>query len=246
MIFFLGAIPSSLLFKGDEYVDNDILEEAINKHSFLGRTSMARLKILKMYYKFIMYRNPVERLLSAYRSKVGKDPLQLFPSKQSKYNRVKKSIFQYKHSFEYNKLVANHSRARISISFSDFVDYWLFTEKLNRDEHFQTIFTICQPCYVHYHYYGNFDTFAHDSEVLTRHIKSDSVLLRDSYYNDREQTSDIASKYYSQLSTKQKKMIIIKLARDLSFYYTLFPSQRDSHKSIMGIEFDIPPFTDSF
>ena len=136
----------------------------------------------------------------------------------------------------------NHGKTKIPISFSDFVDYWLYTDGVKHDEHFQTIFTICEPCHVRYDYYGNFDTLKHDAGVLIKHIKSDSVLLRDDYYKDGEQTSVIAPKYYSQLSTKQKKMIIIKLARDLSFYYTIFPSQRDSHKQIMGIDFRYSSF----
>ena len=238
---FSGAISSSLLFKGDEHVENDILEGAIKKHSFHGLSLLTRHKILQTYYKFIMYRNPVERLLSAYRSKVEIEPLQGFARMHPQYNWLKRSIFRYKHSSAYKKWAANLGMAKISISFSDFVDYWL-TGGLKHDEHFQTIFTLCQPCHVRYDYYGNFDTLEHDAEVLIKHIKSDSVFLRDSYYKDGEQTSVTAPEYYSQLSTKQKKMIIIKLARDLSFYYTIFPSQKDSHKSIMGSNFDIPPF----
>ena len=242
MLYFSGTLPSSLLFKSNEDVDNDILEVAIKRHSFIGLSLKTRQNILQNYYKFIMYRNPVDRLLSAYRSKVEKKPLDGFGHDRPHYNWLKKTIFQYKHPHEYKKWRANRGKEKIPISFSDFVDYWLFTDGVKYDEHFQTIFTLCQPCHVRYHYYGNFDTFEHDAEVLTKHIKSDSVLLRDSYYKDGEQTSIIAPKYYGQLTQKQKKMIVIRLARDLSFYYTIFPSQRDTHKEIMGINFDIPPF----
>ena len=238
--FFAGAIPSSLLFKSN--VDNGILEKAIKKHSFAGLSSLTRQKILQNYYKFIMYRNPVERLLSGYRSKIEANPLQGFRYKDPPYNWLKRKIFAYKHPQKYMKWKINHGKTKIPISFSDLVDYWLYTDGMKYDEHFQTIFTICQPCHVRYDYYGNFDTLEHDAEVLIKHIKSDSVLLRDDYHKNGEQTSAIAPKYYSQLSTKQKKMIIIKLARDLSFYYTIFPSQRDSHKQIMGIDFRYSSF----
>ena len=244
MLYFSGALPSSFhsLLKSKKDVDHNILEVAIKKYSFIGLSLKTRQKILQNYYKFIMYRNPVERLLSAYRDKIEKKPLDRFGLDDPQYNMPKKKIFQYKHPHEFKKWLASGGKEKIPISFSDFVDYWLFTDGVKDDEHFQTIFTLCQPCYVRYHYYGNFDTFEHDAEVLTKHIKSDSALLRNSYYKDGEQTSIITPKYYGQLTQKQKKMIVIKLARDLSFYYTIFPSQRDTHKAIMGINFDIPPF----
>ena len=174
------------------------------------------------------------RLLSAYRSKVE----QYTPD----YNWLKRNIFQYKHPGEYKKWRVDRGKEKIPISFSDFIDYWLFNKTLNGNDHFMPIFTICQPCQVRYHYYGNFDTYEHDANVLIKHIESNSTLLRDGYYEAGKQTSVVAPKYYKQLSKNQKKLIISKLAKDLSFYYTIFPSQRDTHKSIMGIDFDIPPF----
>ena len=189
-----------------------------------------------------MYRNPVERLLSAYRSKVEKEPLQGLDGNRPHFNWLKQAIFRYKHPNEHKKWKAGRGREKISISFSDFADFWLFTDVLKGEEHFQTIYTLCKPCHVRYHYYGNFDTLDRDADVLIKHIKSDSELLQKGYYKDSKQTSSIAPKYYSQLSEKQKKMIIIKLVRDLDFYYTIFPSQRGSHKAMMGIDIDIPPY----
>ena len=189
-----------------------------------------------------MYRNPVERLLSAYRSKVGRVPLQGLRQYEPHYNWLKKDIFAYKHPDSYRAWKAAHGKKQVSISFSDFVDYWIHMRGLQFDEHFQTIFNLCQPCYVRYHYYGNFDTFESDAEVLTENIGSDTILLRRSYYKDGKQTTYIAPEYYSQLSSSQKKLIITMLAWDLSFYYTIFPSEKDKHKTIMDCDFELPTF----
>lgn len=237
---YLGAVPASELFKHHERVSNDRLEVAITKHSFMGLSSSKKKHILQTYYKFIMYRNPVERLLSAYRSKIEKKPLHGFGHDAPHYNWLKKDIFQYKHPNNYRKWKAAEGKSEIPISFSDFIDFWLYKGGLQFDEHFQTIYELCQPCYVRYQYYGNFDTFEKDAEVLINHIDSDSILLRDGYYDYSERTKYVAPDYYSQLSNKQKKLTIMRLSRDLLFYYTLFPSENDTHKTIMDCDFDIP------
>lgn len=156
------------------------------------------------------------------------------------YNWLRKDIFAYKNPDDYQKWKSALGKLEIHISFSDFVDYWLHMGGLQFDEHFQTIYSLCQPCYVRYHYYGNFDTFDSDAEVLTKRIGSDNILLRDGYYKNGQETTYIAPDYYSQLSSSQKKLIIARLAWDLSFYYTIFPSEKDSHKTVMDCDIDLP------
>lgn len=238
-----GAVPSSILFKNRDKVNNDILDEAINKHSFIGLSPNRKHRILRTYYKFIMYRNPIERLLSAFRSKIERKPLQGFEHDNPHYNWLKKEIFEYKHPSEFEEWRDAGGETEVPISFPDFVDYWLYRGGLQFDEHFQSIYSLCQPCAIRYDYYGNFDNFEQGAEVLTKHIESDTILLRDGYYEDGEQTSFVAPKYYTQLSDKQKKLIVTKLARDLGFYYAIFPSEKNRHKSIMDIDFDVPIFT---
>ena len=218
------------------------IEKAITEHSFVGLPSYKITNILQTYYKFIMYRNPLDRLLSAYRSKIERVPLQGLERYKPHYNWLKKDIFAYKHPDSYRAWKFADGKKQVSISFSDFVDYWIRMRGLQFDEHFQTIFNLCQPCYARYHYYGNFDTFESDAEVLTENIGSKSILLRSSYYKKGEQTAYIAPEYYSQLSSLQKKLIITKLAWDLSFYYTIFPSEKDKHKTIMDCDFELPTF----
>ena len=223
-------------------MSNEILDEAINKHSFIGLSPHKRQRILRTYYKFIMYRNPIERLVSAFRSKLERKPLQGFKHDYPHYNWLKKDIFKYKHLDDYIEWRAGGGKTKVPISFPDFIDYWLFTDGLQFDEHFQSIYSLCQPCYIRYNYYGNFDTFEEDAEVLTKHVQSDTILLRESYYEDGQQTSFIAPNYYTQLTDRQKKLVITRLSQDLGFYYTIFPSDIDRHKSIMGIDFDILTF----
>ncbi len=223
-------------------VDQKKIEAAISNHSFQGLTPARKANILKNYYKFVMYRNPVERLFSAYRSKVQRFPLVGLEYDTPHYNWLNRNIYAYKHPELYQKWTINESTAPVDINFSDFIDYWLFTGGLNHDEHFQTIFSLCQPCQVRYSYYGNFNTFDKDADILISHIKSKEILLREGYYEEGERTSNIAPQYYRELSSKQKKLIVVKLALDLSFFYSIFPLERDSHKDIMDTDIDVPIF----
>lgn len=195
--------------------------------------------VLQNYYKFVMYRNPVERLVSAYRSKVQRYPLLGLEPEHPHYNWLRMRIYGYKHPKLFRNWQASKGKESISISFMDFIDYWLHKGGLGFDEHFQPIFGLCKPCYVKYSYYGNFNTFDKDAEVLIEHMGSNGSLLRQGYYSEGEMTSDLAPKYYRLLSHRQKELIIHRLALDLSFYYSIFPAERDSHKTIMATDLDV-------
>ena len=99
-----------------------------------------------------MYRNPLDRLLSAYQSKVERVPLQGLERYKPHSNGLKKEIFAYTHPDSYRAWKFADGKKQVSISFSDFVDYWIHMRGLKFDEHFQTIFSLCQPCYARYHY----------------------------------------------------------------------------------------------
>lgn len=243
LFVYVGALPRNELSKSRDGVDQQKLEAAISKLSLALLTQSNKNLIIKSYYKFVMYRNPIERLFSAYRSKVQRFPLQGLGYDKPHYNWLRMKIFQYKHQMFYNQWHTAGGNRPIRINFSDFIDYWLYRGGLTFDEHFQSIYNLCQPCQVRYNYYGNFKTFTDDSKVLVNRLGSNSSLLREGYYQEGESTTDLAPQYYKLLSGQQKKLIINKLALDLSFYYSIFPSERDSHKIVMSTDVDIPTFT---
>jgi hypothetical protein len=238
----LGALPKNQLLKGRDEVDQVRLEVAISELSLESLTRRKKLFVIKKYYKFMMYRNPVERLFSAYRSKIQRFPLHGLSHDKPHYNWLKMKIFEYKHREHHQQWKVAGGSEEVNITFSDFIDYWLHTGGLTFDEHFQPIYDLCQPCQVRYSYYGNFKTFSDDADVLIEHLGSNSSLLREGYYTQGESTSDVAPLHYKTLSSQQKKLIISRLALDLSFYYTIFPSEINSHKVIMDTDCNIPIF----
>ena len=79
----------NLLFKSRDKVDAKILEEAVDNHSMTGLNILQKVLLLQKYYKFMMYRNPVERLVSAYRF-----PLWGFKNNKPLYNWLRIKIYR--------------------------------------------------------------------------------------------------------------------------------------------------------
>ena len=159
-------VPRSQLQASRDKVDQEMLEGVQFANSFLSRSNTQRNFALNHYFKFMMYRNPLERLLSGYRSKVERFPLTGLEDEQPHYNWLRKAIYENMHPAKYQQYLLRGGAPPVNISFSDFIDYWLTRpESLVNDEHFKTIFSLCQPCRIRYNFYGNFKNFSTDSQV---------------------------------------------------------------------------------
>ena len=216
--------------------------EAISRYSMYILNTHKQQNILKNYYTFMMYRNPVERLFSAYRDKVEKYPMLGLQELEPHFNWVRLDIYRYKHPWKFRQWKKLNGTKPVNISFPDFIDYWIHEigHEL-QDHHFLPIFDICQPCQVRYDYYGKFSTLERDAEVLLSHVGGNMSLLDVGYYSKKgTPSSDLAPKYYNLLSRKQKKDILKKLSLDLHFYYTIFPEERDHHRVIMDTDIELP------
>lgn len=235
-----GFLTKQDIDKPRDNIDQDKLEEGIVSSSFLSRNKPKRIGILKRYFKFIMYRHPLERLLSGYRSKVERYPLVGLQKDTPHYNWLRRRIYEHTRPNQYRDWLLHGGRPAISISFIDFIDYWLMNN-LSSDEHFRTIFSLCEPCRVRYNYYGNFETFDKDASVLLNRIGGEDGMLRSGYYEDdgAVPTKNLLKQYYGELNLYQKLAVIRKLSLDIDFYYHVFPPEEDSHKHILGIDYDI-------
>lgn len=209
--------------------------------SFANRNDGQRKYAMRNYFKFIMYRNPLERLLSGYRSKVQRYPLVGLKDTEPHFNWLRKRIYMYKHPNAYRAWLRGRGKGSVNISFSDFIDYWLTQpQELKYDEHFRPIFKICHPCRVRYSFYGNFKHFEQDSELLIHKIGGNSDFLREGYYSQGESTEELLPKFYGQLSDEQKWEILELFEVELEFYYHIFPDENGIHKQILKISDNIP------
>ncbi|XP_044309754.1 carbohydrate sulfotransferase 14 isoform X2 [Varanus komodoensis] len=88
---------------------------------------------LKHYFKFIFVRDPMERLLSAYRNKFGE---------------IKE--YQLKYGVEIVKRYRKNPGKSTGddVTFSEFLQYLLDEEVERMNEHWMPIYNLCQPCAV--------------------------------------------------------------------------------------------------
>jgi hypothetical protein len=217
-----------------------LLEHGIKEHSFKSKTEAEKEDVIQNYRKFLMYRNPVERLVSAYLSKIRAHPMIGLQDNEPERNWLKLNIYQARYPGKFMDWVKQGAKTPVTINFSDFIDFWIQDEGIRYDEHFTSIFELCSPCQVRYSYHGNFNTFNRDVRVFNEWISGNLTHLLDAEHQEKGPTSDIAPQLYRKLKHHQKIKIIDILATDLYFYYTLFPTEIDSHKTIMGVDYDLP------
>ena len=240
-----GVFPPSIIKNKTKHPHEGYIEVGVNKFSFKAKDELEKENILHNYYKYMMYRNPVERLVSAYLSKIRAFPLIGFKESEPERNWLRAFIYKYKHPIEYRKWYSEGGNIPITITFPDFIDYWLTHNAIEVDEHFRPSFELCRPCQVRYTYYGNFNNFYEEVAAFSRRIQGNLTHLLDAERRDEGPTLNVAPKYYQQLTYEQKLGIIEMLSVDLNFYYTIFPREKGAHKAIMGVDYEVPSLRDT-
>ena len=239
LLFFVnqGVVPHSELSKDRDGVNQYMLERVSAHFSFAGLFDEDKVTVLKTYFKFVMWRNPLERLASSYRSKVERFPLVGFKNDTPPYNWLRKAIYRKYHPELYGKWITNGGVDLIAISFADFIEYWLNHGEswFKSDEHFLNQMSLCHPCRVKFDFYANFKYFDRDAKVLMDKIGANSSDLRTGYYDKNTSTDERMKTYYSSLSEQQKRNTLKKFDLELQFYYSLFPEEAGSHLEIMQL-----------
>ena len=217
------------------------IEDVQLQESFLNRNEFNREFALKHYFKFMMVRNPLHRLVSGYRSKVQRYPLTGLNDSKPHYNFLRKAIYLTIHPKDYAHYLKMRGKVEINITFSDFIDYWLLQrDDVRYDEHFRSMFKICQPCRARFDFYANFKHFEEDTQILVDKINSRPEFIRAGYYDEGDSTELLSPGYYAQLTEDQKMAVLKQMELDLDFYYHLFPREKGVHNTILGLDKHVP------
>lgn len=216
--FTTKRLPESILKKTKKLSDLPVIE---------------RKRRLVEYYKYVFVRNPMERIVSAYRNKIAKPlNLSLVHSKFEEAYKVK--VMKTLKPMEYNKWLKGNKKVAMYPTFSEFIQY-LNMENLKKiNEHFQPIIHLCHPCAINYNFYGNFKLLPGDADTLVKQFN-----LNSSYYDNKSyishklyNTSDLVPKYFSELTATQKESLFYLFADELEFYYSLYPEEKDNHLNL--------------
>ncbi|XP_061102962.1 carbohydrate sulfotransferase 8-like [Conger conger] len=161
---------------------------------------------LQTYTKVLFVREPLERLVSAFRDK--------FENPNSYYHPVfgKPIISKYR---------ANASQAALrtgtGVTFKEFMQYLLDVHRpVGMDIHWEHVNQLCSPCLLDYDFIGKFETMEEEANFLLRRTGAPGNLTFPSFkdrHPQAERTSaHITQRYFAQLSASERQ-------RAYDFYY---------------------------
>lgn len=235
MLYTTGHIPLHTF--SWPWVENKVyLEPALKSASFLNSTLTAEQKLhrLSKYFKFMVVRHPLERLVSGFRNKL-ESPV-IFSKRGVFPQSVKRDILKQFQPKVLRRWHTLHGSYNISVGFPLYVQYVVkkaFRHNLN--EHFILETDICHPCAMRYDFYVNFRTITSDiADIIDKFEMNTKYYRNESLHRPGELTREIMHQYFSQLSVKEKLMLLDALREELDFHYSLFPDEKDSHYDILN------------
>lgn len=161
------------------------------------RAGMARR--LRTYTKALFVREPLERLVSAFRDK--------FEQPNTYYHPVfgRAIIARYR---------PNATRQALSsgsgVTFPEFVRYLLDPRRpLGLDIHWERVGRLCSPCLVRYDFIGRFENLAAEAEALLRLVGAPANLtfprFKDRHRREERTGPQLSRRYLAQLSADERR-----------------------------------------
>ncbi|KAK2853524.1 hypothetical protein Q5P01_006185 [Channa striata] len=161
---------------------------------------------LETYTKVIFVREPLERMVSAYRDK--------FENPNNYYHSLfgKPIISKYRVNPSWAAL-----KTGSGVTFKEFVQYLLDVHRpVGMDIHWEQANQLCNPCLIDYDFIGKFENMEEESNFLLRWTGAPPNLtlpsFKDRNPNDKRTSMQITQKYFSQVSTLERQRVY-------DFYY---------------------------
>ncbi|XP_013383507.1 carbohydrate sulfotransferase 11-like [Lingula anatina] len=123
---------------------------------------------LDTYFKFMFVREPLERLVSAYRNKFTLPYSQYF---QKVFGR--KIVYLYRKNATKDSLKKGND-----VTFEEFIRYLTDAKKSSEqlNEHWRPFYRLCHPCVIQYDIIGKYETLADDADYILRMVGLDDIL----------------------------------------------------------------------
>ncbi|XP_060099846.1 carbohydrate sulfotransferase 9 isoform X1 [Heteronotia binoei] len=155
---------------------------------------------LKTYTKVIFVRDPMERLVSAFRDK--------FEHPNSYYHPVfgKSIIKKYRHNADGEALTTGSG-----VQFKEFIQYLLDSHRpIGMDIHWEQISKLCHPCIISYDYIGKFETLEEDANYFLRLIGAPEDLtfpnFKDRHSTDERTNSEVVRQYLAEIPDTERQL----------------------------------------
>ena len=186
---------------------------------------------IKNYYKFAIIRNPLERLLSAYKNKL-EHPFDIkfsgeFPE------RLKADILNL---YDKQQFINWKSSAKnftdIYPSFVHYLKYMSQFTFTSYNEHFMPFLQLCYPCSIDYDVLLNFKTINYDVYGIMELLGIPTIYYPSVIAHESKPTITYMAEYFSQVPEAVKALLFEKFAQEMAFYYSIYPEEKDMHKKI--------------
>ncbi|NWV19892.1 CHST9 sulfotransferase, partial [Origma solitaria] len=155
---------------------------------------------LNMYTKFIFVRDPMERLVSAFRDK--------FEHPNSYYHPVfgKAIIKKYRHNADEEAL-----KTGSGVKFKEFIQYLLDSHRpVGMDIHWEQVSKLCYPCLINYDFIGKFETLEEDANYFLQLVGAPADLkfpkFKDRHSSDERTSAEVVRQYLKELSKEERQL----------------------------------------
>lgn len=156
---------------------------------------------LKAYTKVIFVRDPMERLVSAFRDK--------FEHPNSYYHPVfgKAIIKKYRQNASAEAL--NNGSG---VKFKEFVYYLLDAHRpVGMDIHWEKVSKLCYPCLINYNFVGKFETLEEDANYFLQLIGAPKELkfpnFKDRHSSDKRTSAQVVRQYLKDLTRAERQRL---------------------------------------
>ena len=160
-------------------------------------------EMLKNYFTFLFVRDPMERVLSAYKNKFLLD--------NNYFHRTygRGIIKRYRPNATKEALETGSG-----VTFPEFTRH--VVEIQSRNEHWQSFDKLCHPCAVNYDFIGRFENLYEDASYLIKKAGIDDRVSSDSFHSSN--TAADMLHYYSQIPKER----ILQMAKIYESDYEMF------------------------
>ncbi|XP_013796053.2 carbohydrate sulfotransferase 9 [Apteryx mantelli] len=155
---------------------------------------------LNTYTKTIFVRDPMERLVSAFRDK--------FEHPNSYYHPVfgKAIIKKYRQNANEEAL-----KTGSGVKFKEFIQYLLdYHRPVGMDIHWEQVSKLCYPCLINYDFIGKFETLEEDADYFLQLVGAPAELkfpnFKDRHSSDERTNAEVVRQYLKELSKQERQL----------------------------------------
>ena len=180
-----------------EYVHNTDFYPLFKFKYLSDYSHQERVYRLKHYFKFLVVRNPFNRLVSAYEDKFLHDKGRWYPFNVGGY--ITKN-------YRLNKTIEEKSESTDNVKFEELVRFIVNeTERMKSkyDPHWSLMQSQCYPCLFNYDYIGKLETLQHDLPFLMEKFTSNGVRPSFPFMNSNPSKHVNLTAYYGRLASSE-------------------------------------------